>query len=283
MVFFILVVVCFLSGSRNLIKYNDFQLGLLVVTLVIFLFLVGQTNYLLLSLKRNKDLLKQQQRQADMFATHFQTVRDYYQEIVDFKHDYKNMLQTLSIKIHETKNQALIDYFQQLTDYSQNSLKNSLSLDLFEKIELIESIGLQGIVFSEIAKAQRNNVNVLLSITDKITDFGPLELVTARILSIILDNAIDETKKTPNKQLELGFISYGIAGADIIVRNTVSENTRIDFDQWLTQGYSTKGSGHGRGLTIVQELINQHKDLSLQMFRKNNQVSFILRIEVPQC
>ena len=38
-----------------------------------------------------------------MFATHFQTVRDYYQEIVDFKHDYKNMLQTLSIKIHETK------------------------------------------------------------------------------------------------------------------------------------------------------------------------------------
>ncbi len=283
MVFFILVVVCFLSGSRNLIKYNDFQLGLLVVTLVIFLFLVGQTNYLLLSLKRNKDLLKQQQRQADMFATHFQTVRDYYQEIVDFKHDYKNMLQTLSIKIHETKNQALIDYFQQLTDYSQNSLKNSLSLDLFEKIELIESIGLQGIVFSEIAKAQRNNVNVLLSITDKITDFGPLELVTARILSIILDNAIDETKKTPNKQLELGFISYGIAGADIIVRNTVSENTRIDLDQWLTQGYSTKGSGHGRGLTIVQELINQHKDLSLQMFRKNNQVSFILRIEVPQC
>ncbi len=83
--------------------------------------------------------------------------------------------------------------------------------------------------------------------------------------------------------MELGFISYGIAGADIIVRNTVSENTRIDFDQWLTQGYSTKGSGHGRGLTIVQELINQHKDLSLQMFRKNNQVSFILRIEVPQC
>ncbi len=68
-----------------------------------------------------------------MFATHFQTVRDYYQEIVDFKHDYKNMLQTLSIKIHETKNQALIDYFQQLTDYSQNSLKNSLSLDLLKK------------------------------------------------------------------------------------------------------------------------------------------------------
>ena len=115
-----------------------------------------------------------------MFATHFQTVRDYYQEIVDFKHDYKKYASNFEHKDPWNKNQALIDYFQQLTDYSQNSLKNSLSLDLFEKIELIESIGLQGIVFSEIAKAQRNNVNVLLSITDKITDFGPLELVTAR-------------------------------------------------------------------------------------------------------
>lgn len=53
-------------------------------------------------------------------------------------------------------------------------------------------------------------MNVLLSITDKITDFGPLELVTARILSIILDNAIDETKKTPNKQLELGLFLMGL-------------------------------------------------------------------------
>lgn len=268
-------LICILSSSRFFFDYNQLQLSIIEFIIIGTISLVGYFNYILLVNKESRDILLEQQKQESIFEKHVDDVKTYYQEILSFKHDYQNILQSLGVRILKTGDQDLIKYFNEITKFSGDVIDSN---DLVKKIDVIKDVALQGIIFSEAIKAQKKGIDLRLSIPEEIDSMGSLQMTMTRIISILLDNAIEETEKISGKYIELGMISYGKQGLDIILRNKIGmENS--NFERWFEAGYTTKGKGHGQGLAIVQKIVQEDNRLSMQISKNDDELSFIVRVE----
>ena len=66
----------------------------------------------------NTALVAEQARQMKAFQLYLQEINDYYQEIANFRHDYKNLLLTLGNRIAKSGDADLQAYYQQMVTYS---------------------------------------------------------------------------------------------------------------------------------------------------------------------
>lgn len=80
-----------------------------------------------------------------------------------------------------------------------------------------------------------------------------------RILGILLDNAIEETALVPDGILEIK-VAGNSGGCSYHVKNPVTERTQKNG---VRPGTTVKGEGHGNGLKIAEELLEQYPNAVL--------------------
>lgn len=248
-----------------------------VVHLLIFV-LVGWIIYMKALAYKNKIILQEQKDQERVFKKHLKEIYDYYEDVVAFRHDYKNMLLTLGRKIESTKNTELIEYFQEITDYSNRNLNSGISAIMLSKIQNIESPRIQSILFSKISQAKKLGININLSVYGKVKFFQIQELVITRIISNILDNAIESAAQQKNKGVEIALMTYE-KNTEIIIKNLLDNVDDVNIDNWMKKDVSSKGENRGNGLNIVKNLIEKNPMIRLQYGIEDNAINFQIRIE----
>ena len=80
-----------------------------------------------------------------------------------------------------------------------------------------------------------------------------------RILGILLDNAIEETIQIPNGIIEIG-IRNNETSCSYNIKNFLTSQSRLTG---IHAGQTTKGNGRGKGLLIVQQLLEQYPNAVL--------------------
>lgn len=80
-----------------------------------------------------------------------------------------------------------------------------------------------------------------------------------RVLGILLDNAREEAQRVQEGYVEIK-ITATEAGCSYIIRNPVTEQTKADG---VHPGVTTKGHGHGQGLLIARQLLEQYDNVTL--------------------
>ncbi len=88
-----------------------------------------------------------------------------------------------------------------------------------------------------------------------------------RIVGILLDNAIDASRKTMEKFI--GVEVYKEKESTIIVIDNSFEG-KIDLDQINNKNYSTNGSGRGLGLYILKNTIKKIDNMVFEQSINNN-------------
>lgn len=73
--------------------------------------LAGYSYYVTIIKLKNEMLLEQQSKQEKLFKNYLGEISSAYQEIADFRHDYRNLLLTLKLKIEATGDKELNEYF----------------------------------------------------------------------------------------------------------------------------------------------------------------------------
>ena len=181
-----------------------------------------------------------------------------YNNLRSFRHDYINIMASLSAYIDEKKYEELETFFyEHILPMQKNLTQKNSSLDKLFRISLLE---LKSILYTKLLLAVNQDIEVNIDIPDEIDSIHMDPVDLTRMLGIYLDNAIEACLETEHPVLNF---HLGKTDRDIVF---IISNTFIDKGLSIAQMYkkdiTTKGEGHGIGLHNVSEILNRYDNIS---------------------
>ena len=194
-------------------------------------------------------------------------------EIRKFKHDYLNILSTMSNYITDGDLENLREYFSTKIIPTKDILLEST--DTVDSLKNLKVIELKGILSYKVIHAQKQGTKVIIEIPEVIATLNMEEIDLCRSLGIILDNAIEETKTQEQGQINIGLIKR-TQSVIIVVMNTCKEP--VNLHQMSVNGYSTKGKNRGLGLANFKEIVSRYENIVCATEFKNGR--YVQEIEI---
>ena len=177
-------------------------------------------------------------------------------EIRKFKHDFNNIILGLDgyINNDDFDKEKLKKYFNStIMNFNNNIELNDI---VIAKLNSIKVSSLKSLITNKVLVAQNNNIDVDINIEGEITDFYTDEMQLSRILGILLDNAIEASLElTENKKIDVNIIQIDKT-TDIQISNTFN-NIGTSIADFNKEGFSTKGTNRGLGLSSAHEIANK--------------------------
>ena len=177
-------------------------------------------------------------------------------EIRKFKHDFNNIILGLDgyINNDDFDKEKLKKYFNStIMNFNNNIELNDI---VIAKLNSIKVSSLKSLITNKVLIAQNNNINVDINIQGEITNFYTDEMQLSRILGILLDNAIEASLElADDKKIEMNIIQIDKT-TDIQISNTFN-NTGTPITDFNKEGFSTKGTNRGLGLSSAHEIANK--------------------------
>jgi two-component system sensor histidine kinase AgrC len=183
-------------------------------------------------------------------------------------HQYEDMVDRQRVDNHENKNQLLIiknmikKNDNSVVNYIDTIVRNQMEDDesLYTRVMAIPSGGLQGIVYQKMLVMKDENISFSLNVSRDVRniDLEKLDMDDnyrlCKIIGVILDNAIEESMKILDKCI---MISLFVDDSDLVIEVSNRFEGRIDIDLIDCEGYTTKGDGHGYGLSLVKKILSE--------------------------
>ena len=137
--------------------------------------------------------------------------------------------------------------------------------ELMFRTSTITDSMISSIIYSKMLTMKENNIDANLSVDRDIKDLylsdmeEDLSVEVCKIIGVYLDNAIEEVTKLDKK-----LVNIEVYAEDKSLCIAVSNNYdgEIELDKLDEPGYTTKENGHGYGLSLVAEIVNDNEKLS---------------------
>ena len=222
---------------------------------------------LLLAMRRS--YLERIQTEAKQKA--MQDLQDYtrnleamYNSLRSFKHDYVNILLSLSGYIEDGDMDRLKDFFESKIFPTKNLITGEdYKLNQLSNISVLE---IKSLLSAKMIYAHESGIDITIDIPDKVESFLIDTVDLARILGIFLDNAIEATLKTEQPQIGLNIIQNK-TGVSIIISNRFRDNG-VMLHKLKQKGFSTKIGHQGIGLWNAQKIISSYDNVLLETTMK---------------
>lgn len=199
--------------------------------------------------------------QYEHLQTYTKEVEKLYVSMRSFKHEYINLLSTLSGYIENDDMAQLKDYFySEILPISQAFSESDTRLGSLSHIEILE---FKSLLSSKLIYAMESGINVELEITDPIRELPIKSVDLVRVMGIFLDNAIDAALNSSEKLIQLCFLQKEDR-LIIILKNSASP-PQIPISRLADWGISSKGKQRGIGLYNAKGILNQYPHILWDM------------------
>ncbi len=224
---------------------------------------------LLLAMRRS--YLERIQTEAKQKA--MQDLQDYtrnleamYNSLRSFKHDYVNILLSLSGYIEDGDMDRLKDFFESKIFPTKNLITGGdYKLNQLSNIGVLE---IKSLLSAKMIYAHESGIDITIDIPDKVESFLIDTVDLARILGIFLDNAMEATLETEQPQIGLNILQNKTS-VSIIISNRFPDNG-VMLHKLKQKGFSTKNGHQGIGLWNAQKIISSYDNVLLETTMKRD-------------
>lgn len=255
--FFIISIMVVLTNKNT--DFNNKYFYFLSWFIIVFFILNLITCYMVINYSNKEAYIKFKIKEFEAVNEYTKTLEEVNTEVRKFRHDYVNMLSTMSEYLNENDINGLKIFFEKnIIPLGESMNKKNLRVGLLGNIKVPE---LKGILISKIIKAQELGIDVFVEIPEIINKIEIDVIDLARVIGIIMDNAVEAALESKEKIVRLG-IFINNQSVNLVFMNSYC-NKEIYLSEILKEGFSTKGSGRGLGLNILQEIVNNHSNVTL--------------------
>lgn len=207
---------------------------------------------------------------------HNETLKVLYDNIRTFRHDFGNIIQSIGGYIDINDISGLKEYYKQL----QADCEDVKSLETLNPTT-IDNPAIYSLLTSKYHKATNLNIEMKIHISMKLKNLNSKIYEFTRILGILLDNAIEASKNSDEKIINLEIRKDEKAPRQLLlVQNTYSDKN-VNIDRIREKGYTSKkedGESHGLGLWEVDKILKRSKNLNL--YTTKDSIYFTQQLEM---
>ena len=195
-------------------------------------------------------------------------------EMRKFRHDYVNILSTMSEYIREDDMPGLREYFNNnIVSMKDNLQMNSIKINGTDKLKVR---AIKGLVTTKILQAQEKNIPISIEVPELIEHIEMNTVDLSRVIGIIIDNAIEASESLEDALIRIAFIKNEDSVL-FIVMNKCSDTTP-QIHELFQENFSTKGKNRGLGLSNLKEIIDATPNTLLDTTIDNGY--FIQKVEI---
>lgn len=239
------------AGSSSTILFSS-------VLLYIAYFIL--TFFMVITIIKEYDMnvkIKLKQDSYDNLQEYMAQIEELYQNLRVFKHDFANIMVSMSGYIEANDMEGLKGYYEEQIFPISNQLNRAK--DAIARLHNLDIVELKSLIFVKINYALELNIEVKLEITEKIEEISVKSVDIVRIIGILLDNAIEACQECKQPSISFSIVKMEEA-VTFIMKNTYIKHD-IDYSKLGSIGISSKGERRGTGLYNVKTIINDYDNI----------------------
>ena len=219
--------------------------------------------------------LKQKKFEQKHLQTYTDEIVKLYNEIRGFRHDYAGMLVSMQMAIDSEDLQEIDRVYKEVLVKANQKLRSE-KYTYFD-LNNLEDSALRSLIAQSIVYARNNDVEFTLEVKDVITRLSMDLLDLVRIMSILLNNAVEGAADSYLKQMEVAVIKMDFETV-IVIQNSC-KITMTPSEDLFALGFSTKGRNRGLGLNNVKEILDKYDNIILETEMEDNTFRQIIRFK----
>ena len=272
---FVLHILSFISDMVSThAHFNNFGsiLATIVFICLLLIFFAMNAN----KVQVEKEIaLKQKKFEQEHLQTYTDEIVGLYNEIRGFRHDYAGMLVSMQMAIDSGDLQEIDRIYNEVLVKANQKLRS----DKYTYFDLnnIEDTALRSLIAQSIVYARNKDVEFTLEVKDIITRLSIDLLDLVRIMSVLLNNAVEGAAENYSKQMEVAVIKMDLETV-IVIQNSC-KYTMTPSEDLFELGFSTKGRNRGIGLNNVKEILDQYENIILETEMEDSKFRQIIRFK----
>ena len=201
------------------------------------------------------------------------TLRILHDNVRGFKHDFDNIVTTIGGFIRTNDMEGLKQYYLQLEDDCQR-VNNLYILNP----EVVNNDGIYNLLTKKYYEADSKDIKVNITFLLDLSKLNMKIYEFARILGILLDNAIEASSECEEKLINLTFREDSRNSRQLIIVENTYKNKDVDTEKIFEKGVSEKEEHSGLGLWEVRKIVKKNKNINL--FTTKNEKFFVQQLEI---
>ncbi len=201
------------------------------------------------------------------------TLRILHDNVRGFKHDFDNIVTTIGGFIRTNDMEGLKQYYLQLEDDCQR-VNNLYILNP----EVVNNDGIYNLLTKKYYEADSKDIKINITFLLDLSKLNMKIYEFARILGILLDNAIEASSECEEKLINLTFREDSRNSRQLIIVENTYKNKDVDTEKIFEKGVSGKEKHSGLGLWEVRKLVKKSRNINL--FTTKNEKFFIQQLEI---
>ena len=245
--------------------------ALIFISILLFFAIV----IILISINTLREMrYKQSLEEIETYYDYTLQIESISNEMRKFRHDYVNILTTMSEYIRENDMDGLKTYFNDnIVPMKDNLQMNSIKINGTDNLKVR---AIKGLVTTKILQAQEKNIPISIEVPELIDHIEMNTVDLSRIIGIIIDNAIEASEELEDALIRIAFINVETSVMFIVMNKCKEDMPKIH--ELFQDSFSTKGDNRGLGLTTLKDITDTTENVLLDTTIENGY--FVQKVEI---